>query len=207
MNTVQRRLNERFRGEWDSAIQYVTGDRVDLDGSIYYALLNNSNTNPNSTPSIWQLRLIPAAIAGLFNEDNQLLIKRVADNGIDLIDDVVGGVSVEEGHVFTVDEDPSSNSGIIFREFSSNIEAKALSSPVKDLPILHPSSTPLSISRSRRGLGDLAGRFMYTSYVRSSADLIACGVHDPGFWTMQEINGTETTDQAFPASRGNDFLK
>ena len=200
MNTVQRRLNERFRGDWDSAIQYVTGDRVDLDGSVYYALLNNSNSNPSSSSLIWQLRLVPAAISGLFTEDNQLLIKRTADNGIDLVDDVVGGVSVNEGDVFTVDEDPLSNSGIIFREFNSTVEAKALSSPVKDLPTLHPSSTPLSLTRSRRGLGDLAGRFMYTSYVRSSADLVACGVHDPGFWTVQEINGTEATDQSFPSS-------
>lgn len=44
-----------WRGTWNNATSYVTGDGVELNGSSYIALQGSTNNNPESSPTRWQL--------------------------------------------------------------------------------------------------------------------------------------------------------
>jgi hypothetical protein len=44
-----------FLGAWSSATAYVLGNQVTYNGGYYIALLNNTNKQPNTNPTDWQL--------------------------------------------------------------------------------------------------------------------------------------------------------
>lgn len=64
-------IGEDYKGEWDNATQYITGDIV-LSGAVYYtALSDNLNQTPDANPTIWQVTVAPETfVSGVYHADN-----------------------------------------------------------------------------------------------------------------------------------------
>ena len=178
MQTTIVRINENHIGTWDETIEYIEGDRVTRHGSTYLALMDNSNSMPEFQPMLWQLRLTASDERNLFDEDNQLLVKVLADDGLTLVEGVVGGSSAAEGSLITVDADPSSSSGITFTQFQLSGNSKSLLIPTKDLPARHPDSRIMDLAKPIPVIGDSYGILHSTIYLLSNNTLLCCGLCD-----------------------------
>lgn len=50
-----------FAGQWNSVTAYVVTDTVTFNGGTYYAIANNSSTQPDINPSTWAVLASPGA--------------------------------------------------------------------------------------------------------------------------------------------------
>lgn len=56
-----------FVGEWDSATQYFVGDTVAYGSTVYVALVDNTDTQPDTNPATWSQFVEAVQFEGVYN--------------------------------------------------------------------------------------------------------------------------------------------